>query len=129
VEFAIVLPVLLLLLLGLVNMGVFVVTDIVLTHAAWEGARAGATLRDPAAGDTEIIGAVHGAVGFLDLDVLQIEIDPTQEEYPRDQPYPMPRGHPLSVRLAYPLTLHLPFAIKVEVRAEAVSRMEYYNPP
>ena len=44
VEFAVVLPILLLLMLGLINLGVLINAQIILTQAAWEGARAGTTL-------------------------------------------------------------------------------------
>jgi hypothetical protein len=128
VELAITLPVLLLLILGLINLGLLINTQITLTQAAWEGARAGATLTNPANGDAEITGAVRGALIGLDPSRLQIEIDPTQDEAPRNQPWPLPRGFPLAVRLEYHLTLALPLAIQVPVRAEAVSRMEYQNP-
>lgn len=129
VEFAVVLPILLLLMVGLVNLGILVNAQIVLTQAAWEGARAGATISDPTVGDDEIIGAVRRAAGSLNADAVLIEIDPTQSDYPRDEPAPLPRGHPLAVRLEYPLTLNLPFTVTIPVRAEAVSRMEYSNPP
>jgi hypothetical protein len=129
VEFAVVLPILLLLMIGLVNLGILVNAQIVLTQAAWEGARAGATIQDPAAGDDEITGAVRRAAGPLDADAIRIDIDPSQSDYPRDEPGPLPRGFPLTVRLEYPLTLNLPFRVTIPVRAEAVSRMEYSNPP
>ncbi|MGD8555016.1 MAG: TadE/TadG family type IV pilus assembly protein [Anaerolineales bacterium] len=129
VEFAIVLPILLLLILGLVNLGVLITTHIVCTQAAWEGARAGATLTDPAHGDAEIMGAVRSALTGLDADRAEVDIDPTQSEFPRNRPYPMPRGEPLTVSVEYPLTLYVPFPISVPVIAKAVTRMEYQNPP
>ena len=129
VEFAIVLPILLLLILGLVNLGVLITTQLVCTQAAWEGARAGATLTDPAHGDAEIMGAVRSALTGLDPDRAEVDIDPMQTEFPRNQPYPMPRGESLTVSVEYPLTLHLPFPISVPVIAKAVTRMEYQNPP
>lgn len=129
VEFAVVLPILLLLMIGLVNLGILVNAQIVLTQAAWEGARAGATINDPTVGDDEIIGAVRRAAASLNPDGVLIEIDPAQSDYPRDEPAPLPRGYPLAVRLEYPLTLNLPFTVTIPVRAEAVSRMEYSNPP
>ncbi len=128
VELAITLPILLLLILGMVNLGLFIRAQIVLTQAAWEGARAGATLSNPSQGDAEIIGAVHRALSGLDPGHVRIDIDPAADEYPRDQPWPLPRGYPLTVRLEYPLTLNLPFPVTVQVRAEATSRMEYSNP-
>lgn len=128
VELAITLPVLLLVMLGLVNLGILMNAQIILTQAAWEGARAGATLTNPAQGDAEIVGAVQAALAGVDAGNVQIDIDPEQSEYPRNQPGPLPRGHPLTVRLEYRLSLSLPFPATVPLRAEAVSRMEYQNP-
>jgi hypothetical protein len=125
---AITLPVLLLVMLGLINLGILVNSQIILTQAAWEGARAGATLTDPSNGDAEIAGAVLAALRGLDPTSVTIEIDPAQFDYPRDQPAPLPRGHPLAVRLEYSLPMALPFSVTVPLRAEAVSRMEYQNP-
>ena len=128
VELAITLPILLLLMLGLVNLGILMHAQIVLTNAAWEGARAGATITDPVHGDTEIIGAVQRALSGLDAARVTIDIDPEQDEPPRNQPGPMPRGQPLAVSLEYRLTMSLPVVVEVPVRARAVSRMEYRNP-
>jgi hypothetical protein len=128
VELAITLPVLLLVMLGLVNLGILMNAQIILTQAAWEGARAGATITDPAQGDAEIVGAVQAALAGVDASRVQIDIDPAQGEFPRNQPGPLPRGHPLAVRLEYPLSMTLPFPVTVPLRAEAVSRMEYQNP-
>ncbi|MBM3120976.1 MAG: hypothetical protein FJZ97_02160 [Chloroflexi bacterium] len=128
VELAITLPILLLLMLGLVNLGILMHAQIVLTNAAWEGARAGATITDPAHGDEEIIGAVQRSLSGLDAARVTIDIDPEQDEPPRDRPGPMPRGQPLAVSLEYRLTMSLPLVIEVPVRARAVSRMEYRNP-
>ena len=128
VELAVTLPVLLILMLGMINLGILVNAQIILTQAAWEGARAGATLVDPSNGDAEITGAVMAALAGVDFGAVHIEIDPDQTEYPRNQPGPLPRGHPLTVRLEYPLSMAIPFLVTVPVRAEAVSRMEYQNP-
>jgi hypothetical protein len=128
VELAITLPILLLLMLGLVNLGILMHAQIVLTNAAWEGARAGATITDPSHGDEEIIGAVQRSLSGLDASRVAIEIDPEQDEPPRNQPGPMPRGQPLAVGLEYRLTMSLPVVVEVPVRARAVSRMEYRNP-
>jgi len=112
----------------LVNLGILMHAQIVLTNAAWEGARAGATITDPAHGDEEIIGAVQRSLSGLDAARVTIDIDPEQDEPPRDRPGPMPRGQPLAVSLEYRLTMSLPLVIEVPVRARAVSRMEYRNP-
>jgi hypothetical protein len=123
-----VLPILLLVMLGTVNLGWLVTSQVILTHAAWEGARAGATLRDPGHGDAEIQAAILQSSTGLDQSQLTADISPAQDEYPRDQPWPQPRGHPLTVRLEYSMTLYLPMIVTVPLRAEAVTRMEYQNP-
>jgi len=128
VELAITLPLLLVLMLGLVNLGILMHAQIVLTNAAWEGARAGATIIDPVHGDEEIIGAVQRSLSGLDASRVTIDIDPEQDESPRDQPGPMPRGQPLTIGLEYRLKMSLPVVVEVPVRARAVSRMEYMNP-
>lgn len=128
VELAIVLPLLLLLTVGLVNLGLMITAQIELTQAAWEGARAGATVSDPSSGDSEISGAVRASLFMLDRDQVEIEITPAQGAWPRSQPGPLPRGHPLTVRLRYRYLLRLPIAIEVPLESQAVSRMEYQNP-
>jgi Flp pilus assembly protein TadG len=130
VEFAIVLPVLLILLIGLINLGFLINTQIILTQAAWEGARTGATL-DPTSGegDTEIIGAVQSALsGLTDPSVVGITISP-DETARAAMSWPKPRGEPLTVDLSYPLNLSLPVPISVQLGASATSRIEYSNNP
>lgn len=128
VELAITLPVLLLLLAGLINIGLLIHAQLILTQAAWEGARAGATISDPSQGDLEIMGAVRTALVGLNPDRVQIEIEPAQYEPPRNQPFPMPRGQPLTLTLELEFELNVPFGITVPLRAQAISRMEYSNP-
>jgi Flp pilus assembly protein TadG len=130
VEFAIVLPVLLILLIGLINLGFLINTQIILTQAAWEGARTGATL-DPTSGegDTEINGAVQSALsGLTDPSVVGITISP-DETARAAMSWPKPRGEPLTVDLSYPLNLSLPVPISVQLGASATSRIEYSNNP
>jgi Flp pilus assembly protein TadG len=127
VEFAFVLPVLMLLMVGIVEFGIIFYTQMTVTNAAWEGARAGATIVDPSQGDQEIMGAVQAAAYGLDITRLTIDIDPTQDEAPRDQPFPAPRGDPLTVTVQYQVELSFP-AITLPVTGQAVTRMEYQNP-
>lgn len=127
VEFAFVLPLLLLMMVALVDFGMIFYTQMAVTNAAWEGARAGATVVDPSQGDQEIIGAAQSAAYGLDHSRLAIDIDPAQDEFPRDQPFPAPRGESLTVTVAYQVKLTIP-ALTVPVKAQAVTRMEYQNP-
>lgn len=130
VEFAIVLPVLLILLIGLINLGFLINAQIILTQAAWEGARTGATL-DPASGegDAEINGAVQSAlVGLTDPSAVAISINP-DETSRAAMGWPKPRGEALTVELSFPLNLSLPVPISINLGAQATSRIEYSNPP
>jgi hypothetical protein len=127
VEFAFVLPILLLLMIAIIDLGIIMHAQIVVTNAAWEGARAGATIVNPEEGDDEIIGAIHQAAYGLDPGKLEIDIDPEQGESPRNQPFPAPRGNPLTVIVLYRTHLTFP-EIHVPVTGKAVTRMEYQNP-
>lgn len=127
VEFAFVLPVLLLVMAAIIDFGIIFYTQITVTNAAWEGARAGATIVDPTQGDQEITGAVQAAAFGLDPVRLSIEIDPAQDEAPRNQPYPAPRGESLTVTVQYQVELSFP-AVTVPITGQAVTRMEYQNP-
>jgi Flp pilus assembly protein TadG len=127
VEFAFVLPVLLLLMVAIVDFGIIFYAQMTVTNAAWEGARAGATIVDPTQGDQEITGAVQAAAYGLDSSLLTIDIDPAQDEPPRNQSYPAPRGESLTVTVQYQVELTFP-ALSVPVTGQAVTRMEYQNP-
>jgi hypothetical protein len=130
VEFAIILPVLLLLLVGLINIGFLIHAQIILTHAAWEGARAGATLDAVnGEGDDQIVASINRGVRALPHpENVRIEIDP--DEMARlAETWPSPRGDPLTIRLEYPLVVMLPVRIEFTLRSQAVSRIEYSNPP
>ncbi len=60
VEFALVLPVLVLLLLGIIEFSIALYDKSVVTNASREGARAGIVFRDPPVTDGEITGVVTG---------------------------------------------------------------------
>ena len=129
VELALTLPILLLLILGLINLGLAINAQIVLTHAAWEGARTGATLDQAAGeGDAQIVGAAQRAMSGIDASSVALVIDPAEDVRAAIN-WPGPRGQPISVSLQYPLTVNLPFPITLQLRAEATSRIEYQNPP
>ena len=127
VEFAFVLPILLLLMVAMIDFGILFYTQMTLTNAAWEGARAGATIVDPTRGDQEIIGAIQAAAFGLDKSRLEIEIDPTQNQAPRNQPFPAPRGEPLTVTVGYRLILSFS-GLTIPVKVQVVTQMEYHNP-
>jgi len=127
VEFAFVLPILLLLMVAIIDFGILFYSQMAVSNAAWEGARAGATIIDPSLGDQEITGAIHSAAFGLDISRLVIDIDPAQDEAPRNQAFPAPRGDPLTVTIQYQVELTFP-RISLPVTGKAVTRMEYQNP-
>lgn len=127
VEFAFVLPVLLLLMVAIIDFGILFYSQMAVSNAAWEGARAGATITDPSKGDQEIVGAIHQAAFGLDISQLVIDIDPAQDESRRNQPFPAPRGDTLTVTIQYQVGLTFP-RITLPVTGKAVTRMEYQNP-
>jgi Flp pilus assembly protein TadG len=58
IEFALILPVLVLLILGIIEFSVALYDKAVITNASREGARAGIVFRDPPVTDGEIVGVV-----------------------------------------------------------------------
>lgn len=127
VEFAFVLPILLFFMVAIIDFGILFYSRMAVSNAAWAGARAGATIIDPNHGDQEIIGAVHKAAFGLDISQLMIDINPSQEEPPRNQAFPAPRGDSLMVTIQYQVKLTIP-QITIPVTGKAVTRMEYQNP-
>jgi hypothetical protein len=127
VEFAFVLPILLLLMVAIFDFGIIFYAQMAVSNAAWEGARAGATIIDPLKGDQEIIGAIHSAAFGLDISQITIDIDPTQNESPRNLPFPAPRNERLKVSIHYQVKLTFP-QISIPIYGQAVTRMEYQNP-
>lgn len=127
VEFALVLPIFLGLMVVVIDLGLVWTAQIMVINAAWEGARAGATITDAQNGDEEIMGAARDALYGFDGPELIIEIDPAQDEPPRSLPFPAPRGECLTVTVQYPLRLSIPPLI-IPVTGRAVTRMEYQNP-
>ncbi len=127
VEFAFVLPILLLLMVAIIDFGIIFYSQMAVSNAAWEGARAGATILDPTMGDQEITGAIHDAAYGLDISRLVIDIDPTQDESPRNLYFPAPRGEALTITVQYQVELTFP-RITVPVTGRGVTRMEYQNP-
>lgn len=127
VEFAFVLPLLLLTMVLILDLGLILYGQMAVSNAAWEGARAGATIVNPENGDSEIEGAALSAAYGLPIEKLEIDIDPQQDEFPRNQPFPSPRGSSISVMVIYRLRLLFP-PVEIPLTGKAVTRMEYQNP-
>lgn len=111
VEFAIILPVLLIMLLGVIDFGIFFGQNISLQSAAREGARQGITQGD-------VIASTEQAKGLLDTSKLQIKFTVDKSA-----------GEPgtLVVCLRYPqssLTGFFDFALNGVSESKTVMRME-----
>lgn len=99
VEMALVLPVLLLLLMGIIEFGRIFNASLVVTQAAREGARTGAV----GGSDEEILAAVRSAASGLDQKRLQVVIEPQESgDGTRN------RGDQLTVRVDYTVPLVTP---------------------
>jgi len=120
VEFALVLPLLLVLLLGIALITEIGVARLALEHAAAEAARTGSLTND----DDLIRSTVTAAVSPLDASRVMVVIEPTQDEVPRSS---MPRGSLIRVRLRYPLPVPLAFVglPRLIVEGTAARRVEW----
>ncbi len=120
VEFALVVPILLVFALAIVEIAQLGVARLALQHAASEGARAGALTNDDAAIHT----SVALAAAPLDADRIEVDIEPTASEAPRTSD---PRGSLLAVHLRYAVPLRLGFVVLpvLTVTGAAARRVEW----
>ncbi|HEX4743347.1 MAG TPA: TadE/TadG family type IV pilus assembly protein [Candidatus Limnocylindria bacterium] len=118
VEFALVLPVLLVVAFAMVQLADLGVARLALVHAAAEGARIGALTND----DELVRDGVAAAAGPLDPRHLRVEIVPAQSEVPRAGD---PRGSLLRVRLRYTLPLALPALPLLTIETVAARHIEW----
>lgn len=120
VEFALVLPFLLVFALAIALMTEIGVARLALEHAAAEGARIGALTND----DDEIRVAALAAVAPIDASTVTVRIEPGELESPRDHD---PRGTILRVSVEHRVPVPLGFAglPGLAVRAEAARVMEW----
>lgn len=95
-ELALILPILLLLLFGIIEFGIIFHDNLVLNQAAREGARLGVV----GGTDEEIREMVERVAPGLDRTRLQLEIDPPEEE--------RVRGMSLRVELHYSVPIVIP---------------------
>lgn len=98
VEFALVLPVLVAVLLAVIELGVMLYNQAVITQASREGARVGIVLRDPKPGDNEIRQAVLARTQGA-LIALRGSASP---EVQVQQSSPAAHPNPLRVTVRYP---------------------------
>ena len=120
VEFALVLPLLLVLILGVVLVAEVGVARLALEHAAAEAARTGALTND----DELVRKTAAAAVTPLDASLVKVIIEPTQVESPRSS---TPRGSLIRVRLRYALPVPLGFVglPRLIVEGAAARRVEW----
>jgi Flp pilus assembly protein TadG len=118
VEFALVVPILLVLALAVAELSEVSVARLALTHAAAEGARAGALTND----DRLVRSSIAAAAAPLDADKVDIEIDPPEAQRGTD-----PRGTLLVVRLRYAVAAPLAFIglPPLVVRGDAARSIEW----
>jgi Flp pilus assembly protein TadG len=120
VEFALVVPTLLVVALAMVLVAELGVARLALQHATAEAARAGALSND----DAQIRGTLAATVAPLAPDRVASAISPPQEEPPRNGD---PRGSLLTVRASYTLPVPLGFVglPRLVVTASASRRIEW----
>jgi Flp pilus assembly protein TadG len=120
VEFALVLPLLLVMILGVVLVAQLGVARLALEHAAAEGARAGSLTND----DDLVRSTVAAAVAPLDASLVKVIIEPSRSEGQRSA---APRGSLLRVRLRY--SVPVPFGFvglpRLLVEGAAARRIEW----
>ena len=120
VEFALVVPLLLVVILGVVLVAEIGVARLALEHAAAEGARTGSLTND----DDLVRSTVAAAVTPLDASSVEVIIEPTQNENPRSS---TPRGSLLRVRLRHAIPVPLGFVgiPRLMVEGAAARRVEW----
>jgi hypothetical protein len=116
VEFALVLPLLILLFIGIVEFSQALQVQARLSAAAREGARVVALTSDPA----KAITAVHGAVDSLDFPDSQISISP--DACPSTDPTDPPETVTVTVTYTQPFAAGLLGKNGVELTGKAVMR-------
>ena len=120
VEFALVVPLLLVAILGVVLVAEVGVARLALEHGAAEAARTGSLTND----DELIRGTAAAAVAPLDATAVKVIIEPAANESPRSS---SPRGSLLRVRLRYSVPIPLGFVgfPHLTVEGAAARRVEW----
>ena len=115
VEFALVLPVLLLILVGIFNFGQVFYSDIVINEAARDAARYASI----GASQTTVQQVIEQDCQTLDVSQLNISIS---------QPYPPASGSPVTITINYPVTIMMPLNLilpsMLQLKAVMTMRVE-----
>lgn len=117
VEFAILLPILILIIAGIMEFGIILNSYLTIQNASREGARYGIM----GANDSEIIQIVHDVTPNLDINRLSIEITPGDTS--------RKPGDTITVKVIYDYDLIIPIISnivgnEVELRAQTSMRIE-----
>lgn len=117
VEMALVLPILLLIVFGIMEFGRVFNAYLVITNASREGARQGVV----GGTDTQITDSVKAAAGTLDLSKLTVTINPTATS--------RVRGAQLTVQVGYSVKIYTPIISNIigdpfPINAQTVMRVE-----
>ncbi len=120
VEFALIVPVFLMLFFAIITIGYWMTAQQVVTNAAREAARMGALTND----NGQIEGAALAVMAAIDTNTSRINVfvDPLDASSPARV-----RGYPLTVRVEYQLPITydiLPVEFK-KVSGQSVARIEY----
>jgi Flp pilus assembly protein TadG len=120
VEFALVVPLVLVVILGVVLVAEIGVARLALEHAAAEAARTGSLTND----DDMVRSTAAAAVTPLDASLVKVIIEPTQNEGARSS---APRGSLLRVRLRYAIPVPLGFVglPRLLIEGAAARRIEW----
>ena len=120
VEFALVVPLLLVVIMGVVLVAEIGVARLALEHGAAEAARTGSLTND----DDLVRSTAAAAVAPLDASSVKVIIEPTQNESPRSS---APRGSLLRIRLRYAIPLPLGFVglPRLIIEGTAARRVEW----
>lgn len=115
VEFALVLPVLLLILVGIFNFGQLFYSDIVINEAARDAAR-------------------YASIGVSQTEILQVigqdcqTLNVSQVNTSISQPYPQSSGMPVTITITYPVPIMLPLSLflpsTIQLHAVMTMRVE-----
>lgn len=116
VEMAFVVPVLVLLLAGMLDMGRVMHDALTITYAAREGARAAAVGQD----NTNIYAAIYNAAPSIDPATMSVDIQPSADRMP---------DNPVTVTISHDVTITTPIISAIvpnpfPLAATAVMRVE-----
>lgn len=116
VEFALVLPLLILLVFGIIEFGRAYNLYLGVTHAAREGARIASVRNGTGVTDDEIKDQVV-ARSALDITTSNVEVTPAGLKTP---------GQAITVRVRYPVTLTIPLlgSYSIDLKSEGIMRIE-----